>query len=232
MLLQGCCVKFVAKVVLLQLLISPQYYKMMFSNRNNSTRVSLIIIFIVLAADQALKLWVKSTMVLGQEIPIWGNRIVLHFTENNGMAFGYELGGEYGKIILSIFRILAVGGIIWYLNHLIKNYAPRGLVVSISLILAGAIGNIIDSAFYGMIFSESYFSTATIFPPEGGYASFLHGRVVDMLYFPVLQGHYPDWVPFWGGENFIFFRPVFNLADTAITTGVAITLIFYRKYFN
>lgn len=204
----------------------------MFSKRNKDTWLSLIIIFLVLAADQVLKLWVKTTMVLGQEIPLLGNRIILHFTENNGMAFGYELGGEYGKVILSIFRILAVVGIIWYLNHLMKNKAPRGLVVSISLILAGAIGNIIDSAFYGMIFSESYFSTATVFPPEGGYASFLHGRVVDMLYFPVLQGNYPEWMPFRGGENYVFFRPVFNLADTAITTGVAITLIFYRRYFN
>ena len=198
----------------------------------NITHKSLILIFLVLLADQISKIWVKTNMVLGQEFPVWGNRIIIHFTENNGMAFGYELGGEYGKIILSLFRILAVGGIIWYLFHLREQKAPGGLLLSISLILAGAIGNIIDSVFYGVIFSNSFFEPAVAFPPEGGYSSFLHGRVVDMLYFPVIQGQYPDWIPFKGGERFIFFRPVFNIADSAITTGVLITLIFYRKYFR
>jgi signal peptidase II len=193
---------------------------------------SLILIFLILIADQVSKIWVKTNMVLGQEIPLIGNRVLIHFTENYGMAFGYEFGGEYGKIALSIFRILAVFGIIWYLRHLIEIKAPRGLVYSIALILAGAIGNIIDSAFYGIIFSESYFTTAEIFPEGGGYGTFLHGRVVDMLYFPVLQGNWPEWVPVIGGQRFIFFRPVFNVADTAITTGVAITLIFYRKFFK
>jgi signal peptidase II len=196
------------------------------------TWISLTVVFMVIIADQVLKIWVKTNMVMGQEISLIGNRVLLHFTENNGMAFGYELGGEYGKIILSLFRIIAVIGIIWYLNHLIRQGSPRGLVLSISLILAGAIGNIIDSAFYGVIFNESYFTTATMFPPEGGYAPFLHGRVVDMFYFPVIQGQFPDWIPFRGGERFTFFRPVFNIADAAITTGVAITLIFYRKYFK
>ncbi len=196
------------------------------------TRKSLIIILLVLIADQVSKIWVKTNMVLGQEIPIIGNRVLIHFTENYGMAFGYEFGGEYGKIVLSLFRIVAVFGIIWYMNHLINTKAPRGLVISIALILAGAIGNIIDSAFYGIIFSDSYFTTAEVFPESGGYASFLHGKVVDMLYFPVLQGTWPDWVPGMGGRSFIFFRPVFNLADAAITTGVAITLVFYRKFFK
>jgi signal peptidase II len=204
----------------------------MFFKKISITYKCLIIFFLVVIADQISKIWVKTNMVLGQEIPLLGNRVLLHFTENNGMAFGYELGGEYGKVILTSFRILASAGILWYLHHLIKTGAPRGLVLSITLILAGAIGNIIDSAFYGVIFTESYFSTATMFPAEGGYSSFLHGRVVDMLYFPVIQGHYPDWVPFRGGDSFIFFRPVFNIADSAITTGVAITLIFYRKYFK
>jgi signal peptidase II len=197
-----------------------------------TTHKSLIILFLVLVADQVSKIWVKTNMVLGQEIPIWGNRILIHFTENYGMAFGYELGGEYGKIALSLFRIVAIAGIIWYLRHLIAIKAPKGLIYSIALILAGAIGNIIDSAFYGMIFSESYFSAAQMFPEGGGYGTFLHGRVVDLLYFPVIQGYWPDWVPFTGGQRFIFFRPVFNVADAAITTGVAITLIFYRKFFN
>lgn len=198
----------------------------------NTANKSLIIVFLVLIADQSSKIWVKTNMTLGQEIPIWGNRILIHFTENYGMAFGFELGGEYGKIALSLFRIIAIGGIIWYIRHLIELKAPKGLIYSIALILAGAIGNIIDSAFYGMIFTESYFTTAQMFPEGGGYGTFLHGRVVDLLYFPVLQGHWPEWVPLTGGQRFIFFRPVFNVADTAITTGVAITLIFYRKFFN
>jgi signal peptidase II len=204
----------------------------MFLRKLSITHKSLIIFFLVVIADQVSKIWVKTNMVLGQEISLWGKRALIHFTENNGMAFGYELGGEYGKVILTLFRILASAGILWYLHHLITNRAPAGLVLSITLILAGAIGNIIDSAFYGVIFTESYFSTATMFPAEGGYSSFLHGRVVDMLYFPLVQGQYPDWVPFRGGDTFIFFRPVFNIADSAITTGVAITLIFYRKYFK
>jgi len=198
----------------------------------NISQKSLILVVLVLLIDQVTKIWVKTTMYLGQEIPLIGNRVLIHFTENNGMAFGYEIGGEYGKLALSIFRILAVIGIIWYMRHLIKLEAPQGLVLSMGLILAGAIGNIIDSAFYGVIFSESFMRPAEVFPEEGGYATLLHGRVVDMLYFPVLQGNYPDWIPFIGGNRFIFFRPVFNFADTAITTGVAITLVFYRKYFN
>ncbi len=198
----------------------------------NISQKSLILVFLVLLIDQVTKIWVKTTMYLGQEIPLIGNRVLIHFTENNGMAFGYEIGGEYGKLALSIFRILAVIGIIWYMRHLIKLEAPQGLVLSMGLILAGAIGNIIDSAFYGVVFSESFMRPAEVFPEEGGYATLLHGRVVDMLYFPVLQGSYPDWIPFIGGNRFIFFRPVFNFADTAITTGVAITLVFYRKYFK
>ena len=198
----------------------------------NITYKSLVLIFLVLIVDQVSKIWVKTNMVLGQEFSVIGNRVIIHFTENNGMAFGYEIGGEYGKIILSLFRIVAVIGIIWYMYHLVIKNAPQGVVLSIALILAGAIGNIIDSAFYGVIFNESFFRPAEMFPPEGGYSSLLHGRVVDMLYFPVLQGTWPEWVPFRGGERFIFFRPVFNFADTAITTGVAITLTFYRKYFN
>lgn len=171
-------------------------------------------------------------MVLGEEFHVFGNWFLIHFTENTGMAFGMEIPGEFGKIFLSLFRLIAIGGIIWYVFHLIKMKAPNGLVLSISLILAGAIGNMIDSAFYGIIFNESYFQPATFFPAEGGYSSFLHGRVVDMFYFPVIQGVYPDWVPWLGSKPFIFFRPVFNIADSAITVGVFITLVFYRSFFN
>ncbi len=171
-------------------------------------------------------------MVLGEEIPVLGNWFIIHFTENVGMAFGIELGGELGKTILSLFRIAAVIAIGWYILHLMKVKAPCGLVMFLSLILAGAMGNIIDSAFYGMIFNESYHQQATFLPEEGGYAPFLHGRVVDMLYFPIIRGNYPEWLPFLGGERFIFFRPVFNIADAAITTGVAGVLIFYKGFFH
>lgn len=170
-------------------------------------------------------------MILGQEYEFLGGLFILHFTENNGMAFGMEIAGEYGKLFLSVFRIAAVAGIGWYLVSLIKQKAPSLAIISIALVFAGAIGNIIDSAFYGLIFSESYGQVAKVFPPEGGYAGLLHGRVVDMLYFPIIQGHFPDWFPFWAGEHFLFFRPVFNISDAAITIGVAIILLFQRRFF-
>lgn len=171
-------------------------------------------------------------MTLGQSIPVMGDWFILHFTENYGMAFGLEFSGQYGKLILSLFRIAAVIFIGWYLAKLVKKNSPTGLIICISLILAGALGNIIDSTFYGMIFSESYFNRiAVMFPDGGGYDTFLHGRVVDMFYFPVISGVYPSWVPYWGGQDFIFFRPVFNLADSAISTGVIILLIFQKRYF-
>ncbi len=170
-------------------------------------------------------------MHLGQEYEFLGGFFILHFTENNGMAFGMELAGEYGKLFLSVFRIAAVAGIGWYLFSLIKQNAPSLAVISISLVFAGAIGNIIDSAFYGIIFSESYGEVATVFPQEGGYATFLHGRVVDMLYFPIIEGHFPSWFPIWANEHFLFFRPVFNISDSAITCGVALILLFQRKFF-
>jgi len=193
---------------------------------------SIILIFLILIADQALKIWIKSTMVVGEERAVLGNWFILHFIENNGMAFGMEAGGKAGKLILSLFRIVAIIGIGWYINYLMKQKATTGLILAISAIMAGAIGNIIDSAFYGVLFSESYFQPAVFFPPEGGYSSFLHGRVVDMLYFPVISGHWPDWSPIKPGQSFIFFRPVFNLADSAVTTGVLIILVFQKKLFK
>ncbi len=196
---------------------------------------AVLIIVLILIADQALKIWVKTSMLIGSrgEIAVLGDWFILHFTENEGMAFGMKFGGEFGKITLSIFRILAVIAIGWYLVRMVRRHEPSGFVLSISLILAGALGNIIDSAFYGMIFSESTFhEVARFMPPEGGYSSFLHGKVVDMFYFPVIKGFYPDWFPFWGGNEFIFFRPVFNIADSAITVGVAILIIFQRSFFK
>ncbi|GGH16627.1 lipoprotein signal peptidase [Pedobacter zeae] len=177
----------------------------------------LIVIFLVLLADQLVKTWVKTHMYLGQEFHIIGKWFIIHFTENNGMAFGMEFGGEFGKLALSLFRIAAVAGIGYGLHYLIKHKFHRGLILNVALIFSGALGNIIDSVFYGKIY---------------GYESWFHGRVVDMFYFPIAEGHFPGWFPIWGGEEFIFFRPVFNLADAAISVGVILILIFQKNYFK
>lgn len=193
--------------------------------------ITLIVITLIL--DQVLKFWIKLNMTLGQEYKILGDRALIHFTENNGMAFGLELGGEFGKLALSLFRILAICGIGYAILYMSKRDYHNGLILSVSLIFAGALGNIIDSAFYGVIFSEStWYDKAILFPPEGGYSSFLHGKVVDMFYFPLLQGTFPSWMPIWGNEEFVFFRPVFNLADTAISLGIILILIFQKNYFK
>jgi len=194
----------------------------------------IIIIFVVLLIDQASKIWIKTNTEMGEEISIIGNWAVLHFVENNGMAFGLSLGGDYGKLALSLFRILAVIFLGYYIKELIKSKVSFGLLFSFALILAGAIGNIIDSAFYGVIFSDSPYhgGVATMFPEGGGYAGFLYGKVVDMLYFPMFEGHFPSWFPFWAGERYLFFRPVFNVADMAITIGVISMILFHRSFFS
>jgi len=192
---------------------------------------ALFISLAVLIADQAVKLWIKSNMYLGQEFSVLGNWFIIHFTENNGMAFGMEFGGEMGKIALSIFRIIAVSFIGYYLFKTANKGAKTGLIVAGSLIFSGALGNILDSMFYGLVFNDSYHQIAEFMPAEGGYAPFLFGRVVDMLYFPLISGTFPDWMPLWGGEQFMFFRPVFNIADTAITTGIGMIIVFQKRYF-
>ena len=198
----------------------------------SSYGLPLIVILAVLLFDQALKFWVKLNMEISEEIPIFGEWFIIHFTENNGMAFGLEIAGEYGKLFLSVFRIIAVIAIGWYLFSLPNKGAKKGLMISGALIFAGAMGNIIDSALYGVIFNDSYYQVASLFPEGGGYADPLYGKVVDMLYFPLWEGFLPDWIPRWGGQHFIFFRPVFNIADTAITCGVASILLFHRNFFK
>lgn len=199
------------------------------------TKYKLIIFIIfLLVLDQIVKFFIKTNMTLGQEIPVIGNWFKIAFVENNGMAFGMKLGnGEFGKIVLSLFRIFAVSAIGWYIYKLVKNNTKLGVLFAMGLIFCGALGNIIDSLFYGIIFNESTYSQIATFMPElGGYSSFLHGKVVDMLYFPLFEGNFPSWFPIWGGEHFIFFRPVFNFADSYITIGVAILLIFHRDFFK
>lgn len=186
---------------------------------------AVLIILLVLLADQLLKIWVKTHMQLHESIEItkW---FYLYFTENPGMAFGIEV---IGKLFLSVFRIVAVGFIGYYLWGLVKqNYSFR-FIACIALIMAGAMGNIVDSIFYGVVFDHSYGQIATFMPPGGGYETWLHGKVVDMFYFPIIDTVLPSWVPIWGGQNFVFFRPIFNLADSAICVGVFILLIFFRR---
>lgn len=195
-------------------------------SRKNNSIISVAVVILLLIVDQLSKIWVKTHMGLYDTIHIteW---FKIYFVENNGMAFGIEAGG---KLFLSLFRIIAVVLIIFYLLRLLKLNYKSGFIVCISLILAGAAGNIIDSIFYGVIFEASYPGHVASFVPWGeGYTTLLHGKVVDMFYFPLFSGTYPDWMPFVGGEDFLFFRFIFNVADSAITIGVILLLLFYRK---
>lgn len=189
-------------------------------------KIALLVIFLMLLVDQLSKIWIKTHMQLHESIEItpW---FYIYFTENNGMAFGIEI---ISKLFLSVFRLIAVVLIGYYLYKIVKENYRTGFIVCISLILAGALGNIIDSIFYGVVFDHSYGQLATFMPEAGGYSSWFHGKVVDMLYFPLFQFNWPEWMPVVGGEEFLFFRPIFNLADSAITVGVALLLIFYRKH--
>lgn len=205
-------------------------------------RRALLTIFGVLFLDQWLKVWIKLSRPLGDSQEIIPNFFYLHFIENPGMAFGLEFGGEIGKLMLSLFRVFAALGIVWYLRKLILEKHHPGLIFSVALIFAGAVGNIIDSAFYGLIFDkgsvwnghyyESYLGLADFTSFGNGYAGPFKGNVVDMLYFPIIEGTFPSWMPFWGGEEFTFFRPVFNIADSAITVGVAYIILRQSTFFK
>lgn len=200
---------------------------------------SALVIAAIIVIDQVVKIWVKTHMFLGESSYInWDfgiRQAQLLFTENPGMAFGWALPGNGGKIALSIFRILAIAGMIYYILWAVKNRKPhKGFITCMSMILAGAIGNMIDCMFYGMVFSQSGYSAnsvAEFMPAMGGYAPFLQGKVVDMLYFPIIDAYWPDWMPFVGGNHFTFFSPIFNIADSAVTVGVALILIFQKRYF-
>ena len=170
-------------------------------------------------------------MFLGQEFKIF-DWFIIHFTENNGMAFGLEFGGDTGKIILSLFRIIVIVWGLSYITTLTKSKLPNGLLIALGLVFGGAIGNIIDGVFYGVLFNDSYNQIAEFLPAVGSYSTFLMGKVVDMFYFPLINTHFPDWLPFFGGEHFIFFRPVFNIADAGISVGMFMLILFYRKHFR
>ena len=173
----------------------------------------------IIVADQILKIWVKTHMYIGEDIPLIGDWALLHFVENEGFAFGMSFGGTTGKLILSLFRLLASGALIWFLMRQIGKGIHMSLLLCLSLITAGAVGNLIDCCFYGLIFNESTYAVAQMFPPEGGYAPFLLGKVVDMFYFPLFETTLPEWLPIWGGDHFEFFSAIFNIADAAITVG-------------
>lgn len=201
-----------------------------------------IIILLVVIADQALKLWIKTHYHLNESHKILGSGFQLYFVENPGMAYGWKFGGNFGKLALTVFRMVAVVFGTWYLGKIIRQKQHWGFITCAALVYAGALGNLIDSSFYGLIFDRgmtfdpqineyaAYNGLAQF--SKHGYASFLHGNVVDMLYFPIIRGHFPSWMPFWGGENFEFFRPIFNLADASISTGVISILVFQKRFFK
>lgn len=199
------------------------------------SRTVVFIILAIIVADQVLKYWVKTSMLYQEQIPLIGSWFRLFFIENEGMAWGWKFGGEWGKMALTLFRLIAVIFGVFYIRSIVKKRMHQGFIACAALIFAGALGNLIDSLFYGLIYSASDVGLplAKLFPPEGGYAGFLHGRVVDMIYMPIIEDKVlPEWLPVWGGERFTFFSPIFNIADASISIGVILLLIFQKKFFK
>ncbi|MFC4262395.1 lipoprotein signal peptidase [Ferruginibacter yonginensis] len=202
----------------------------------------VIIVLFVLLVDQALKIYIKTNFTIGTSQPVAGNWFQLYFVENPGMAYGWKFGGNWGKMALTLFRLIAVGFGTWYLGSILKKRHHKGFVICATLIYAGAIGNLIDSCFYGIIFDKGMLYNSEINDyinysglaefSKNGYSSFLHGNVVDMLYFPLIHGTFPNWVPYWGGQQFEFFRPIFNIADAAISIGIISIFIFQKRFFK
>ena len=194
-------------------------------DKKKQARLVTLLVAALLVVDQVVKVLVKTNMQIGEDIPLIGEWCRLHFIENEGFAFGMSMGGATGKVVLTLVRLVASAVIAWLLVRMVKGGTRSSLVVSLALVFAGAVGNLVDSCFYGLIFNESYYSVATLFPAEGGYAPLLQGKVVDMFYFPLFEFDWPMWVPLVGGNHFEFFNAIFNVADSAITIGIVWLLI-------